>query len=46
MKNILQRAKRLYRLKLNQKLPDYKRFLYKNLQTSNYNICFFSKKIT
>jgi len=38
MKNILDLAQRLYRLKRNQRLPQYKRFLYKDLLNSKAKI--------
>ena len=38
MKDILSLAQRLYRLKRNQKLPQYKRFLYKDLLNSKAKI--------
>jgi len=36
--NLLETAKRLYRLKLNQTLPKYKRFLYQDIVSSKAQI--------
>ena len=38
MKEILENAKRFYRLKLNQQLPDYKRFLFSHIKNSKAKI--------
>ena len=38
MQNLLENAKRFYRLKLNQKLPSYKRALFKPILNSKAKI--------
>jgi len=38
MKTILENTKRLYRLKLNQVLPSYKRFLFSSVKNSKAKI--------
>ena len=38
MKTILENSKRLYRLKQNQKLPKYQRFLFKSIKNSKAKI--------
>ena len=38
MKAILENAKRFYRLKQNQRLPEYQRFLFESLKNSKAKI--------